>query len=84
MWALLLPSVNIMANKEQLLGDIEKLLNAYPDALSATTIDTTVLEFLDEESLKGIITSLLEHNENVVEENREWLTQFKSEENNES
>jgi len=68
-----------MSQKEKLLEDIEKLLNNYPDKLSATSIDPNILKFLDEDSLKGIINSLLEQKENVVESNREWMSQFKSE-----
>ncbi len=68
-----------MSQKEQLLKDIELLLNNYPEGLSATSIDPKILQFLDEESLKGIVRSLLEQKENVVESNREWMGQFKYE-----
>ncbi|NOQ31537.1 MAG: hypothetical protein GQ570_10475 [Helicobacteraceae bacterium] len=67
-----------MQTKEQLLDDIEKLLNSYEDS-SITTINPDILKFMDEESLKGIISSLLDQKEKTLETNAEWIEQFKSE-----
>ncbi len=63
--------------KEKLIEDIEKLLNSYGDQ-APTFIDKNLLEFMDEETLKSIINSVLIQKENVNTDNLEWLEQFKS------
>ena len=63
-------------NKQELIKDIEKLLNSY-DGQKPTSINPTLLEFMDEATLKDIINSLLTQKESVVKNNEEWLTQFK-------
>ncbi len=65
-----------MNNKEQLINDIETLLNAYGDG-TPTQINPSLLSFMDEETLKSIISSLLKQKENAVESNLEWMEQFK-------
>lgn len=65
-----------MGNKETLIRDIESLLNSY-EGQSSTTIDPKMLSFLDEASLRSIIESLLKQKEKAVENNLEWLEQFK-------
>ncbi len=62
--------------KQLLITDIEKLLNSYEGG-SITHIDPSMLEFMDEGTLKSIIDSLLRQKENVNESNLEWLEQFK-------
>jgi hypothetical protein len=64
------------SSKEDLIHDIEQLLNSYEGG-SQTSIDVNMLSFMDENSLKSIIDSLLKQKERVVEENLEWLEQFK-------
>lgn len=67
-----------MSNKEQLITDIQNLLNSY-DGNHQTLIDPTLLDFMDEETLKSIIGSLLDQKEAVLKnEDIEWLEQFKS------
>jgi hypothetical protein len=62
--------------KRQLIEDIEKLLNSYEGG-SVTHINPQMLSFMDEQTLKGIIDSLLRQKERTVESNHEWLEQFK-------
>jgi hypothetical protein len=62
--------------KEELIRDIEKLLNGY-EGQRPTHIDPALLSFMDEKTLRSIIASLLDRKEKVVEENLEWLEQFK-------
>lgn len=62
--------------KHQLIADIETLLNSYEGG-SATHIDPSMLEFMDEATLKSIIDSLLRQKEKTVESNMDWLEQFK-------
>ncbi len=65
-----------MNKKEELVADIEALLNSY-EGQHPTQIDPALLSFMDEQTLKSIIVSLLEQKENTVESNLEWLEQFK-------
>ena len=65
-----------MGTKEELIGDIEKLLNSY-EGQQPTHINPALLSFMDEQTLKSIIASLLEQKEKAVENNLEWLEQFK-------
>jgi len=62
--------------KQELINDIEKLLNSY-GGHDTTHINPDLLAFMDEETLKSIIASLLEQKEKAVESNHEWLEQFK-------
>ncbi len=62
--------------KHQLIKDIEKLLNSY-DGIKDSTINVSVLEYMDEASLKSIISDLLIQKEHSVSSNREYLEQFK-------
>jgi len=65
------------SKKIELISDIEKLLNSYGDETPPTVINPALLEFMDEETLKSIIDSLLRQKERVNEDNVEWLEQFK-------
>ena len=69
-----------MSKKEQLIIDIQNLLNTY-EGIHETTINPTLLEFMDEETLISIIDSLLNQKENSKESDIEWLEQFKKHEN---
>jgi hypothetical protein len=63
--------------KKQLITDIENLLNNY-DGVETTTINPTLLEFMDEETLIEIISNLLEQKEDNKEADRQWLDKFKT------
>lgn len=65
------------SSKEKLIHDIETLLNSYGDDVPPTVINPSLLEFMDEETLKSIIGSLLRQKETVNEDSIEWLEQFK-------
>lgn len=65
-----------MSTKAELIADIEKLLNSY-GGHDTTHINPAMLSFMDEQTLKSIIVSLLEQKEKTVETNLEWLEQFK-------
>lgn len=65
------------SSKEKLIHDIETLLNSYEDDVPPTVINPALLEFMDEETLKSIIDSLLRQKETVNEDSIEWLEQFK-------
>lgn len=65
------------SSKEKLIHDIETLLNSYGDDVPPTVINPSLLEFMDEETLKSIIDSLLRQKETVNEDSIEWLEQFK-------
>ena len=65
------------SSKEKLIQDIETLLNSYEDDVPPTVINPALLEFMDEETLKSIIDSLLRQKETVNEDSIEWLEQFK-------
>jgi len=65
------------STKEQLINDIQNLLNRY-EGLTPTSINPTLLEFMDRETLLSIIDSLLRQQENTNENNIEWLQQFKT------
>jgi hypothetical protein len=66
-----------MTNKQQLIDDIQNLLNSY-QGIRSTSINPSLLEFMDEETLKNIIGSLLDQKEDAKESDLEWLEQFKS------
>ena len=62
--------------KHQLIRDIEKLLNGY-GGHETTHINPDLLAYMDEQTLKSIIVSLLEQKEKAVTSNMDWLEQFK-------
>jgi len=62
-------------NKKDLLQEIESLLNEYGDSSS---INPSVLEFLEESDLKEIKKSLLESKKNQMNDTQ-WLEKFKKE-----
>jgi hypothetical protein len=63
--------------KEILINDIENLLNTY-EGIPSTYINPTLLEFMDEDTLKSIIGMLLDQKELSKESDVKWLEQFKS------
>ena len=65
-----------MDNKKQLVKDIQNLLNTY-EGVHETQIDPKLLDFMDEETLKNIISSLLYQKEDAKEADTEWLNKFK-------
>jgi len=65
------------SDKELLIQDIETLLNGYGPDVPTTEINPALLSFMDDETLKKIIDSLLRQKERVNEESVEWLEQFK-------
>ena len=66
--------------KAKLINDIQELLNAYSDT-TTTNINPELLEFMDEATLKSIIHNILDQQEHVNEDNKEWLEQFKTDKN---
>jgi len=65
-----------MDRKTQLITDIQNLLNTYED-VHETSINPSLLEFMDENTLINIIDSLLSQKENEKESDLEWLEKFK-------
>jgi len=65
-----------MSTKKQLIEDIQNLLNTY-DGINPTSINPDLLEFMDENTLKSIIGTLLDQKEAAKESDTEWLSQFK-------
>lgn len=65
-----------MNNKEQLIQDIQNLLNSY-SGIKKTDINPSLLEFMDEDTLKHIISDLLYQKEQEKDVDLEWLEQFK-------
>lgn len=64
-------------NKGKLINDIQQLLNTY-DGVNQTSINPSLLEFMDDKTLLSIIDSLLTQKEDAKESDLEWLEQFKS------
>ena len=62
--------------KKKLIEDIQKLINSY-NGVKKTTINPNLLEFMNENDLKSIISELLDIKEKTVDSNLEWLEQFK-------
>ena len=60
--------------KEELLKEIEEILSKYDGEME---ISPYILEYLDINELEKIKQNLLRKQENVVEDNSEWLEQFK-------
>ncbi len=67
-----------MNTKQQLIIDIENLLNTHGN-ITDTVINPNLLEYMDEDTLKNIIGSLLDQKENTNKVDTEWLEQFKIE-----
>ena len=67
-----------MSTKQQLIADIQNLLNSHEN-ITTTTINPDLLEYMDEETLKQIIGSLLDQKESSNQVDTEWLEQFKKE-----
>ncbi|MBS4067962.1 MAG: hypothetical protein WC279_06745 [Sulfurimonas sp.] len=65
-----------MNRKEQLIADIQNLLNSY-EGIHKTSINPSLLEFMDENTLISIIDSLLSQKEDAKESDLEWLEKFK-------
>lgn len=65
-----------MSTKKQLIEDIQNLLNSY-DSENTTSINSDLLEFMDEKTLITIIDSLLNQKEDAKEPDTEWLEKFK-------
>ena len=66
-----------MNTKQALINDIQTLLNSYGDNVPVTEINPALLEFMDDETLKHIIGSLIKQKEHVNGDAIEWLEQFK-------
>ncbi len=69
-----------MNKKEELINDIQNLLNTY-DGIHKTSINSSLLEFMDEATLISIIDSLLTQKENSKESDIKWLEKFKKNNN---
>jgi len=69
-----------MSTKKQLIADIQQLLNSY-DNVPFTTINPALLEFMDQQTLKNIIGSILDQKESQAEADHEWLEKFKQDRN---
>ncbi len=65
-----------MDEKEKKLKEIEELLKVYGGDLE---IDPYVLEYLTLDELESIELNILKKQSNVIEENSQWLQQFKKE-----
>ena len=65
-----------MDRKEQLIADIQDLLNSYDD-IGKTSINHSLLKFMDENTLINIIDSLLKQKEEIKESDLDWLEKFK-------
>jgi hypothetical protein len=68
-----------MQRKERLIKDIQDLINNH-GAVQETTINPTLLEFMDEETLLSIINSLLDQKEDSQKIDTQWLEKFKTQE----
>jgi len=66
--------------KEELINDIQNLLNSY-DGIHKTSINPSLLEFMDEITLISIIDSLLTQKESSKESDTKWLEKFKKNHN---
>ncbi len=66
--------------KQQLITDIQNLLNSY-DADKTTSINHSLLEFMDENTLISIIDSLLTQKESHALADAQWLEKFKKYDN---
>jgi len=71
---------NMNERKKQLITDIQNLLNSY-NTDNTTSINPSLLEFMDENTLISIIDSLLNQKENLIKADEEWLEKFKKYDN---
>lgn len=62
--------------KQKKLKEIEELLKVYDGEME---IDPYVLEYLTLDELETIELNILKKQSNVIEENSQWLQQFKKE-----
>jgi len=69
-----------MNRKEQLIKEIQTLLNTHEN-VTTTSINPSLLEFMDENTLLSIIGSLLDQKEAFQSVDTEWLEQFKCDKN---
>jgi hypothetical protein len=65
-----------MDDKEKKLKEIEELLKVYDGEME---IDSYVLKYLTLEELESIELQILKKQSNVIEDNSQWLQQFKKE-----
>jgi len=65
-----------MDKKEQLIKDVQNLLNSYDDS-NSTSINPSLLKFMDEKTLINIIDDLLTQKESSKEIDTQWLENFK-------
>lgn len=65
-----------MSEKKKKLKEIEELLKVYDGEME---ISPYVLEYLTFEELESIEINILKNQSNVIEENSQWLQQFKKE-----
>jgi len=65
-----------MQEKEKLIQDIQNLLNRH-DGIKDSVINVEMLEFMDKESLLSIIGLLLDKKETILQDNKDWLNNFK-------
>lgn len=66
-----------MNQKEKLITDIQNLLNSY-DGIQQTSINPSLLEFMDKETLISIVDSLLSQKEETTKPDTQWLDKFKT------
>src|SRR3989339_457836 len=66
-----------MNRKEQLIADIQNLLNSY-EGIHKTSINPSLLEFMDENTLISIIDSLLSQKEDAKVANELLSSTFKN------
>ncbi len=64
-----------MDKKEEKLRDIQELLKLYGGEVE---IDSYILEYLTLEDLDSIELNILKKQSSVIEDNSQWLEQFKS------
>jgi len=67
-----------MDEKKKKLEEIERLLKVYDGKME---IDPYILEYLTLEELESIELNILKQQSNVIEENSQWLQQFKKDNN---
>ncbi len=65
-----------MTRKTELITDIQNLLNNYDDK-NSTSINPSLLEFMNEDTLLSIIDTLLTQKESSKETDTDWLETFK-------
>ncbi len=63
-----------MNQKEKILEEIEDLIKKYGSDLE---IDRYILKYLSQEELQTIKEKLIKKQDSVIDDNHEWLEQFK-------